>query len=402
MGFEGQKSTVHPALYGGPIWECPNLSVVDQFGTKRYHGAGNIVLSDDGHLTITVECPAELDGREYRLSGNTEDGAVVTIDRCVMEKTRVTPSHAECSFLPFHCQITNPCTRSDAWTRRALVVKNIKLRTQQTWLDGSREFLLEPLDGLQSGRGKLTVVNPATTDDFAEQTSDILSLLRFAYRSNCSVPREDVFNEDGWIQTSLVPCHHNENPTNLLIPWNMLGDFMAQVAPVYHTFRDAYGLDLISQYYCRSYSETVLELKFLFASVLMETLKFYWTKNVARLPADIKSNGMIRAFLKPNGRSYTFQELIEMTATHIGVTAVYTFVDDRNAMFHTGQPTNMQSGASDTWNYLQPELRKLHDQVDDLILTLLKYSGPIASFWDPNHIVDFPGRSSHQGSAAMW
>lgn len=45
---------------------------------------------------------------------------------------------------------------------------------------------------------------------------------------------------------------------------------------------------------------------------------------------------------------------------------------------------------------MKPEMVKLHDQIDDLLLTILGYRGPILPYWSVNEPVQFPGRAPVQ------
>jgi hypothetical protein len=136
-------------------------------------------------------------------------------------------------------------------------------------------------------------------------------------------------------------------------------------------------------YYCRSHQETLAEAKFIFASVFMEALKFNWALKVAKLPQDRKQSGLIRGFRRPTSGNYSFEELMNLVASDLKLNHVYTFIDDRNALFHSGQAANLQTGASaGTWAALRSELVPLHDQMDEFLLTLLEYSGKIRGFWD--------------------
>jgi len=133
----------------------------------------------------------------------------------------------------------------------------------------------------------------------------------------------------------------------------------------------------------------------------MEGLKFYWAKNIATLPADVKQNGLVRGFVNTTSASgkpvlYSFEELLTAAANALGVTTTFTFIEDRNALFHTGATSAAQLGATGTWAALKPEMIRLYDQMDDLLLHLLNYSGPIHPWQGPHPKVLFPARTPIQ------
>jgi len=68
----------------------------------------------------------------------------------------------------------------------------------------------------------------------------------------------------------------------------------------------------------------------------------------------------------------------------------FTFIEDRNAMFHSGAPGAYQAGASSTWSAIKPELIQLYRQIDDILLTILGYQGPIHRWDAPDTEVQFP------------
>jgi len=161
---------------------------------------------------------------------------------------------------------------------------------------------------------------------------------------------------------------------------------MGTTIPAFHAVATPFELRRLIEYYCLSVEADFGELKYILASVFMEGFKFYWALNVAHLPVDLKANGLVRGFIKgtsAGGKNilYTFEDLIKDSYAHYGLTPAFTFIEDRNALFHTGAPGAHQRGVVGTWHAIKPELIILYRQIDDLLLTLMRYTGPIHR-WD--------------------
>ncbi|WP_437751527.1 hypothetical protein [Sorangium sp. So ce1389] len=155
-----------------------------------------------------------------------------------------------------------------------------------------------------------------------------------------------------------------------------------------------YGLDVMLQYYVLAHTNDTLEYQFLFASVFMEGLKFNWAKNVSGLHRDTKANGVIRGFrLAPSQRNLSFEELMNRLAAHLGYSATFTFIEDRNMLFHSGQGTALHLGHADPYSVMQEELFVLYDQMEDLLLRILGYRGIVCSRADPDTPLEFPART---------
>ncbi len=168
---------------------------------------------------------------------------------------------------------------------------------------------------------------------------------------------------------------------------------MTQTMGVYQAEVDRWSLPTLIAYYCRSHTESLGEAKFIFAGVVIEAMKFYWAKNVGQLRQDLKANGLIRGFC-PQAGGRNFEQLLTMMRDHLELSHSYTFLDDRNALFHTGLTSVAQTApGAETWPPLQTELAKLHDQIDDILLTVLQYKGVICSYWDIDTELQFPGRT---------
>jgi hypothetical protein len=156
-----------------------------------------------------------------------------------------------------------------------------------------------------------------------------------------------------------------------------------------------YELPRLIHTYCVSIAAEHAEVKFALASMFMEALKFFWALRVAGKNPDRDAAGLVRGFIKrtlPNGRHihYTFEELLQECCASINYNTTFTFIRDRNAIFHSGAPGAYQVGGADPWSAIKPELIRLYRQIDDILLTLLKYGGPIRRWDTPDAIDTFP------------
>ena len=159
--------------------------------------------------------------------------------------------------------------------------------------------------------------------------------------------------------------------------------FLKAVHPAFNQQKTSYGLVTLLEYYWRSHVENTAEVKFLFASIFMETLKFNWAANVSTfLDKDIKANGLVRGFrpkgAPKNAKNLNFETLLDETAAHLGYPKkVFTFIDDRNCIFHSGLSSAAQTSNPSSWLIIRPELQKLYNQIDDLLLRILNFTGVI-------------------------
>ena len=236
-------------------------------------------------------------------------------------------------------------------------------------------------------------------DDGVTLRRDYLSLLSAAQRCQITVPREDIFDGPQLISIVLRDNHFIGEGSHPLIPPSPaeLASFLLQALPLFRALEADYSLERLIWYYCRSFTEQYSEPNFIFASVFMEALKFYWAKNVAKHPPVMKANGLVKGFeraknVKGDPILYTFEELIVGAGNHLGFPTTFTFIEDRNALFHSGASGAVQKGAGSTWPALKPELWKLYDQMDDLLLRILGYRGPIYPYDGTAPKVDFPSR----------
>lgn len=395
-------------------WDCPRLSLSTVDGAPAV-GPGRVVLDATGSLSLQVT----LRGRGHLhlsdfvdnqdVSGDGPDGKTVAAPGCWVSRVRWNSSTNDCevTLTPMECVLTDASV-SGAWTSREYYLKALHCLGVVRATDGNRSIIVQQLPGLdpdvrRSGliRAKAVVEDPASVGaDVVSIRRELLSVLSLAQRCAISAPREEMFVGDQVAEIILRGSESIVESTHPLIPPtpSELGAFLTQALPAFRAHAVGYELERLLWYYCRAFTEPYAEAKFIFASVFMEALKFAWAKNVAHLPTDQKANGLVRGFIKGMNQKnkpilYTFEELVDQVAAHLNYTTTFTFIEDRNALFHTGAAAANQQAAGSIWAALKPELWKLYAQMDDLILTLLGYTGPIHPYDPAATRVNFPGRT---------
>lgn len=229
----------------------------------------------------------------------------------------------------------------------------------------------------------------AEFDPAALAVADLLVLLTLAQRCPISAPFEEEHDENGPHTIRLFSNEAMETAAMPLIPRSAaeLTRFLTVALPKVAQLNHDYELTKLCGYYALSVQRSYAEEKFLLAGVFMEAFKFYWARNVAGLTVDVKANGLVRGFVKTtlsNGRKihFTFEELLTQATGHLGLTQTHTFIEDRNALFHTGAPGAAQTNpGGGVWAAIKPELVTLYRQIDDILLTLVGYTGEIHR-WD--------------------
>lgn len=199
-----------------------------------------------------------------------------------------------------------------------------------------------------------------------------------------------------------------------LIPREQMTTFLEQTLPVYLALNESHRLFALAEYYVRSFIEDTADHKFTFASIFMEAFKFSWAFNDAApdMIRDVKTNGMVRGFQRPptaaavaaaaaKGKTaknvdWTFEDLLKRYAGSAAGPSGFTFIENRNALFHTGLPAAAQTQSvpgGGSYQYLKPELTRLQMQMEDILLgVVLGYQGDIHEYGSDD-VVTFPGRT---------
>jgi len=82
---------------------------------------------------------------------------------------------------------------------------------------------------------------------------------------------------------------------------------------------------------------------------------------------------------------------MNLVANNLGYsTNTFSFIDNRNMLFHTGIPTAAHTGHHNPNSKLWDELLTLYDQMDDLLLIILGFTGEIYSMRYTNFLRKVP------------
>jgi hypothetical protein len=366
----------------------PNVGVPD-IATATVGADGDLVVS----LLFSQFIPMFLLPDPQDLGALGDDGSVVSLHSAVVQQASSATadstgrSSSSLRMTALRLNLTGVATAQADWNRKELWLHGPLLFGRVVWAFAGYDFELaphaiEPTPGVRASC--LTVRRNIGTPDaeFAQILDATLDLVSVADRVRCRVFLQTTFRDSVVLAREAIPYPNMLHGTHPLIPPVDLGKFVTESLPSYLQRKDDWALRTLVGFYCRSHYESLAEAKFIFAGVFMEALKFHWALNVGKLAQDRKQSGLIRGFKRPTGGLYSFEELMTLVAADLKLKHAYTFIDDRNALFHSGQAAIVQKGGGGgTWQALRPELELLHDQMDELLLALFGYSGKIRGFW---------------------
>lgn len=380
------------AIYA--LWRCPSLRIVGADGTCILDQPGLVLLSGAGRIQVSIYYFGDIfDVRELSdmagtsLAGVTDGGAEIRADS-VGGPSGEGPNALGLFLLSFATQRLVIGNASAPYDREVRHLKNSCIGVSET-VTLDCQVTIRKAKGSSHAQIEATSLRSGT--DISKTLDDVLSLLRMAGRRDIDVPRKDKFFSEVWVSTTLELSVANGG-FHELIPWVKLGDFVTKCFAGFRQHEQNYGLTVVLFYYCKSHTDMTEEVKFLFASVLMEALKFYWAKNVAQYTSTTTPHGAIKDFQIPSGKNNAlkranFKELMNLMAAHLNLQENYSFIDDRNAIFHSGLAVAAQTPKGPQ---LRAELETLHDQVDRILLTLLGYTGPFHPAWHADTLRMFP------------
>jgi len=384
----------------------PNLDV-RSISQSIEPAGGTVAVLADGDVRIGIVLPelrldlntTSIPGK-CQITGHTLDGYDLNVDEAYTATSSSSwredsPPVTELQFSPMEMRLTNPAAGNANWTKKEFWLKGPRGLGTTRWSWDIYNFELHSIPVTNEDRSlasaRLIVTRQLARGDFEDVKRATLALLSLACRTTCHWFMERTYFEDVVAEVRAIPHTGGHRSTHPLVPDAELSAFMPASTQAYLDSNNTYSLETLIGYYCRSHEDSLAEAKFVFGGVFMEAFKFYWALNVSGLPQCKKANGLVRGFSRPNGSWYGFEDLLSMASRHLGLNHTYTFIEDRNALFHTGKAVVAQTApGSPTWPPLRTELTKLHDQIDDIFLTVLKYAGPIRSYWDQATTVRFP------------
>ena len=383
-------------------WVCSVLTFTLEDGSTS-QAQGQVSVTSLGRVELTANFIGFVDLNSFTsgqtVTGTAENGFTIAATGVYPDQSNYEPStnttHA--IFMPLDCKLIGPGT--EPVTRQEIYVKSLQVAGRCSFSDGTTNYHIRTLPDANNRRKDTVraILHTSSAVDF----DIVLQLLSLAQRCIIRSPLRKYYSSSGLKMIHLVPSERPDRVTHPLIPWfgTELAEFMSQALKTFPSISTALELNRLIDIYCLSVTADYYETKFIFASVFMEGIKFYWAMNIAKKTPDYNARGLVRGFEKrrnKNGKPilYTFEELLNEMCRSYGLNLEFTFIDDRNALFHTGAPGAYQLGSDDSWQAIQPELSRLYRQIDQILLTLLKYNGPI-HYWDtPNQTDRWP----HHGS----
>jgi hypothetical protein len=379
-------------------WHC-DCSLLD--ASRRQHaGIGSVVLTEFGEVTLSVRLPGNLTigsfPLEQDITGTEETGLAVCAKRAMVQRARFNTGTAETRVVFVAQEIRIARQPVGTIAQQRIYLKGLHLVGPCAFTDGTTHYTIDSLsnDSNDSRQGRISAVLQTDTE---HSCRDVQVLLGLAQRCRARAPFRECDDATGVCSITLIHEDTAVSAGHPLIPprGRDVAAFMNTALQQYPQLESALELPRLIDYYCLSVEASFGELKFILAGVFMEGLKFYWAKNVAGYSTDKKASGLIRGFEKAKtsgGRSvhYTFEELIVAAYAHYGLHPTFTFIEDRNALFHTGAPGAAQLGAAPLWPVIRPELEKLYQQIDHFLLTILGYSGSVRRWEAADNDVPFP------------
>jgi len=151
-------------------------------------------------------------------------------------------------------------------------------------------------------------------------------------------------------------------------------------------------------YYESACVESELEKRFIYGCIFFEALKFFWAKGFSELERNETRDGIIKSFsARKNGRPIDFATLLCMAADYLGVEdRDFTFIENRNSLFHTGLPLDEQDIEPNPRRPLNNEFIKLMGQMDEFLLRILGYHGPYEAIADRFRTRIFPAKEKNR------
>ena len=379
----------------------------------------NLNLMRDGTLQIRGQldksAPAfcNLPSAEFAFSG-VAGAAPVNADMVFF--TQAVPGGRRFTLTPLSATVgtanVGPPTRTYSLVRR---VPQIPFSITINAL--GREIKIQPIKNTAESDFAAWIVVPGhanDADDYGEFVGvAIARLLSIGHRARTPVVAHRRVWDGLGEQISLFSNTWSDIATPL-IPREEIKNFLEQSLDIYISRVESHRLFALAEYYVRSFIEDTAEHKFTFASIFMEAFKFSWASNdqTGDIIRDTKQNGMIRGFRKqpnagqiaaaqqnggaPKTSEWQFEELLNRYASTFCGPNGFSFIENRNALFHTGLSASVQINgtSSGSYQYLKPQLESLQTQMEDILLGIvLGYSGKIHEYRKPDDVATFPGRA---------
>ncbi|HNT27066.1 MAG TPA: hypothetical protein PKH10_02705 [bacterium] len=368
---------------------CSEVVVIDKDGNKSAC-EGKIVCYNNGDAEFqTRDCFNCSLVENARMTGKTKEGMAFEIRGvwCVdkFERHEVgNPVKYEARFSFEKAILTADDTLLPEFEDHVIVNLNTTGKREVRFTCGGKKCLLvfDHLRGIATLRA----------DEQLGISSDILMLLSLAQRNVFFSPIRKTYNGTTLSKISIFPNKGLRSAHPMISrDAEKLAKFIENAWPYYTKNQEEYNLPRLFQFYCLSIADEIVEVKFILASVFMEAFKFYWALNVGK-KIRFPESGLIRGFRRSKGEGkYSFKDLLEEACTDVGCKKTETgFIDNRNALFHSGAFKYEQMNSSESKKQIVPELFTLYRQIDEILLRLIGYAGPIYEYGKPDEPVIFP------------
>lgn len=376
--------------------ECPEIRV--KLKNKEVAGSAKIFSSKLSHLEgeIVLKEPLLFFQETEHITGITKEGHRIFIYNPFVTKILLTN--------PVPITMTKVAVKGNMGLEPNTVVcylKNIGINFIGKINYGNEKFELGAISSKsgvpEKGRigARLLIKDSKLGAEEIDRLLDaICSLLSISQRIPVSIACIQRYCGDEFVSAEAYHLVDDHKPVVPMIFKfaDHVCEFVTKTLPSFIKNESNYNLHVLTHYYCRAFTELFDESKFIFGSIFMEALKFNWAKNISSLKVENNPNGTIKKFLDPiTGEKLGFRKLIESVAGHLGYTpSKFSFIDNRNMLFHTGLSLHDHLGHKTPNDVLWQELLRLYDQMDELLLRILDYSGNIYSVRYPNASRKFP------------
>lgn len=395
-------------------WDLDTIEVTEVGASVAVDGAGEMVLEKNGALSIYLihKLPMKFWGFEnkrYTVKANGIDFELTA--NCVFNIFKSNDRDKSKGDYLIVLKVTNlkiehisKMSLIDKLNKITMHIKNLRCDSCKATIPNGKFTLmldydvedkfLKPFSGEITTRFSLISNSIESKEDLETMSADYNFLMALALRSPTPYVLKQYYSDNELVLEEVNEQSMNYIPVKPLIDYRgmEMPTFLVNSYPKYIVKKKDLGLVTLIEYYWRSHIESTVEIKFLLASVLMESFKFSWAANVSTTYNSIfTKNGLVAGFkLKgagPKERMASFNTLITEAANSVGYDSTignFGFIDDRNCLFHTGLSSAHQNNVSNSYLVIGPELEKLYRQIDDILLRILDFHGDYYPIHTPN------------------
>jgi hypothetical protein len=372
-------------------WTCDNLEINFTEGQKVQLN-GSIIMDELGWSELRIELSGMIQLNQLSNSQDIygiHDDMVVVITGATPSNTSYSPSRnstiIKFSFISASFSLPDTPTIEN----QEILLNSVYVIGESTIDIAGTNVTISDISNPNDKR--IGLISGLLTIHSDEDYSPYLFLISIAQRCIVHSPKQSAYSANKLVRLQLNPSSERHRVYHPIISTSAesIVKFLASTISRFNINQSDYCLRRLTHYYCLAFMSTTIEIKFILASVFMEAFKFYWALNVKKLPSITNSHGMIKDFEKSKNKHnkpvrYEFGDLLNEASKSIGITENYSFIDNRNAMFHSGAPVSHHLSESSAWLSIKPELTKLYTQMDNILLSILGYSGDVYRWESPS------------------